>query len=92
MIVDIRKSPPTYGQWEVYILNEYNHHQLLVTKGFAHGFVTITPNCNVQYKVYEYCSKEHDDGIAFDDSVLSQKDTQHPTLAELDNPFVYGEI
>ena len=105
VLVDIRVGSPTYGQWEGHILSEYNHRQLLVPKGFAHGFVTLTPNCNVQYKVDEYYSKEHDGGIAFDDSaigiewpmpvdklVLSEKDIQHPTLAELDNPFIYGEI
>ncbi|MCI3028752.1 dTDP-4-dehydrorhamnose 3,5-epimerase [Desemzia sp. C1] len=105
VIVDIRKGSPTYGQWEGYILSEHNHRQLLVPKGFAHAFVTLTPNCHVQYKVDEYFSKENDGGIAFDDPalniqwpmpmnelVLSEKDTQHPTLAELDNPFVYGEI
>lgn len=105
VLVDIRVGSPTYGQWEGYILSEYNHRQLLVPKGFAHGFVTLTPNCNVQYKVDELYSKEHDGGIAFDDTeigivwpmpidklVLSDKDTKHPTLAELDNPFIYGEI
>ena len=69
------------------------------------GFVTLTPNCNVQYKVDEYYSPEHDGGIAFDDPaigiewpmpiekmILSDKDTKHPTLSELDNPFIYGEI
>jgi len=101
----MREGSPTYGKWEGYILSEDNHRQLLVPKGFAHGFVTLTPNCNVQYKVDEYYSKEHDGGIAFDDPaigiewpmpvdklVLSEKDTQHPTLAEFDNPFIYGEI
>ena len=102
VLVDIRKGSPTYGQWEGHILSEYNHRQLLVPKGFAHGFVTLTPNCNVQYKVDEYYSAEHDGGIAFDDPdiniewpmpmdklVLSDKDKVHPTLAELDNPFVW---
>ena len=105
VLVDIRKGSPTYGLWEGYILSEYNHRQLLVPKGFAHGFVTLTPNCNVQYKVDEYYSPEHDGGIAFDDPaigiewpmpiekmILSDKDTKHPTLSELDNPFIYGEI
>lgn len=105
VLVDMRVGSPTYGKWEGYILSEYNHRQLLVPKGFAHGFVTLTPNCNVQYKVDEYYSKENDGGIAFDDPaigiewpmpvdklVLSQKDTQHPTLAEFDNPFIYNEI
>ena len=105
VLVDMRVGSPTYGKWEGYILSEYNHRQLLVPKGFAHGFVTLTPNCNVQYKVDEYYSKENDGGIAFDDPaigiewpmpadklVLSEKDTLHPTLAEFDNPFIYGEI
>lgn len=104
VLVDIRKGSPTYGQWEGYILSEHNHRQLLVPKGFAHGFITLTPNCNVQYKVDEYYSAEHDGGIAFDDPtigivwpmstdslVLSDKDKTHPTLAELDNPFLYKE-
>lgn len=105
VIVDIREGSPTYGQWEGFILSEHNHRQLLVPKGFAHGFVTLTPNCNVQYKVDESYSAKHDGGIAFDDvelgikwpiqiekAILSDKDKQHPTLAEFDNPFVYGEI
>ena len=49
VIVDIRKGSPTYGQWEGYILSEHNHRQLLVPKGFAHGFVTLTPNVNFMY-------------------------------------------
>lgn len=105
VLVDMRVGSPTYGKWEGYILSEYNHRQLLVPKGFAHGFVTLTPNCNVQYKVDEYYSKENDGGIAFDDPavgiiwpmpidklVLSEKDMQHPTLAEFENPFIYGKI
>lgn len=104
VLVDIRVGSPTYGKWEGYILSEYNHRQLLVPKGFAHGFMTLTPNCNVQYKVDAYYSKEHDGGIAFDDpdigitwpmplekAILSEKDTKHPTLANFDNPFVWEE-
>lgn len=105
VLVDLRVGSPSYGKWEGYILSEYNHRQLLVPKGFAHGFMTLTPNCNVQYKVDELYSKEHDGGIAFDDKeisiewpmpldklVISEKDTKHPTLKAFDNPFVYGEI
>lgn len=105
VLVDLRLGSPTYGKWEGYILSEYNHRQLLVPKGFAHGFMTLTENCNVQYKVDELYSKENDGGIAFDDKeigivwpmpidklVISEKDTKHPTLEEFDNPFIYGEI
>lgn len=107
VIVDIRKGSPTYGQWEGYILSEYNHRQLLVPKGFAHGFVTLTPDVNFLYKCDNYYNAEADGGIAFDDpslgiewpiaidkAIMSEKDSKHPTLKEFEaeNPFVYGEI
>lgn len=104
VLVDIRKGSPTYGYWEGYILSEHNHRQLLVPKGFAHGFVTLTPNCNVQYKVDEYYSADHDAGIKYDDEdlniqwpmssdrlILSEKDKKHPALKEFKSPFIYGE-
>lgn len=107
VIVDIRKGSPTYGKWEGYLLSEFNHRQLLVPKGFAHGFVTLTPNVNFLYKCDNYYNAEADAGIAFDDpdlaiewpialdkAILSDKDKKHPTLKEfeVENPFVYGEI
>ena len=42
VIVDVRAGSPTYGEWEGYIISESNHRQLLVPRGFAHGFVTLT--------------------------------------------------
>jgi len=107
LIVDIRKGSPSYGQWEGYILSESNHRQLLVPKGFAHGFVTLTPNVNFLYKCDNYYNAQADAGIAFDDpdlaidwpiakaqAILSDKDQHHPTLKafEAENTFVYGEI
>lgn len=107
VIVDIRKGSPTYGQWEGYILSEANHRQLLVPRGYAHGFMTLTDNVNFMYKCDHYYSAENDGGIAFDDpdlgidwpmdlakAILSDKDRHHPTLKEFEaeNPFVYGEI
>lgn len=107
VIVDIRKGSPTYGKWEGYILSEANHRQLLVPKGFAHGFVTLTDNVNFLYKCDNYYNAEADGGIAFDDpdlaidwpinikkAILSEKDQHHPTLKEFsaENTFVYGEI
>ena len=104
VIVDIREGSPTYKQWEGFILSEYNHRQLLVPKGFAHGFVTLTPNCNVQYKVDEDYSQEHDDGIKYDDEtfdikwpisgeevILSDKDKEYVSFADFDNPFTWEE-
>lgn len=103
VLVDMRKGSPTYGKWEGYILSEFNHRQLLVPKGFAHGFCTLTRDVNVQYKVDELYSPEHDRGIAFDDpeigiswpmsvTILSEKDQKHPSLKESENNFVWGEI
>ena len=107
VIVDIRKGSPTYGKSEGYILSADNQRQLLVPKGFAHGFVTLTPNVNFLYKCDNYYNAEADAGIAFDDpalgidwpldlskAILSEKDKQHPTLAsfENENPFIYGTI
>ena len=104
VIVDIRKGSPTYKKWQGFILSEYNHRQLLVPKGFAHGFLTLTPNCNVAYKVDGYYNPEADRGIAFDDPelgidwpmskdhlILSDKDKKHPNLKDADLNFEYGK-
>ena len=61
--VDIRKGSPTYKKWVAVKLTEENKRQLLVPKGFAHGFVTLTDNVEVHYKVDEYYSPENDRGI-----------------------------
>lgn len=107
VIVDVRKGSPTYKQWEGYLLTASNHRQLLVPKGFAHGFVTLTDNVNFLYKCDNYYDAKADGGISFKDpelaidwpidldkAITSEKDAQQPTFAEFeqDNPFVYGEI
>jgi len=107
VIVDIRKGSPTYGKWESYILSEHNHRQLLVPKGYAHGFLTLTPNVNFLYKCDNYYSSEADGGISFSSpelainwpidverAITSDKDSNLPTFSEFEakNPFVYGEI
>ncbi|MGK4046668.1 dTDP-4-dehydrorhamnose 3,5-epimerase [Ligilactobacillus salivarius] len=107
VIVDLRKGSPTYKQWEGYILSESNHRQLLVPKGYAHGFVTLTDNVNFLYKCDNYYDAKADGGISFktpelnidwpidlDKAITSEKDANQPTLTEFekDNSFVYGEI
>ena len=107
VIVDVRAGSPTYKQWEGYILSASNHRQLLVPKGFAHGFVTLTDNVNFLYKCDGYYDAEADGGISFktpelnidwpidfDQAITSEKDANQPTFTEFekDNPFVYSEI
>lgn len=98
VILDIRKSSPTFGQWVGVILSEYNKRQLLVPKGFAHGFCTLVPDTQVLYKVDEYYSPEHDCGILWNDPALqidwpvsepqlSDKDQRHPLFADAEMNF-----
>lgn len=93
VVVDIRQKSPTYGGWLGAILSADNHRQLLVPKGFAHGFCTISPNTTVFYKVDNYYSPDHERGILWCDPqldikwpvtspILSKKDQESATLAD----------
>ncbi len=95
--VDMRKDSPTFGKWEAFVLNEFNKHQLLIPKGFAHGFCTLESHTHVMYKVDEYYNKEHDRGIMWNDPtlniswptskvVLSEKDKAHPSWEDIQIP------
>lgn len=93
VVVDIRRSSPTFGRWVSVELSDEKWNQLLVPKGFAHAFVTLTGNAEVLYKVTDYYSAEHDRSIRWDDPqiaidwpvpsnelILSEKDRKAPYL------------
>ena len=100
--VDIRKGSPTFGKHVAVELSEQNKRQMLVPRGFAHGFVVLEDDTIFVYKVDNYYSPENDRGLAFDDVSLaidwivdkeqlqlSQKDTRQPTLNQAEF-FDYG--
>lgn len=100
--VDIRVGSPTYGQWFGVELTAGNGKQLLVPKGFLHGFVTRAPDTEIVYKCTDYYAPECDGAVRFDDpamgivwgfdragAVLSAKDRAAPLLADFVSPFVY---
>ena len=97
--VDIRKGSPSYGAWFGIELSAENGKQLLVPKGFLHGFVTRVPDTEVIYKCTDYYAPECDGAVAWDSCgidwefdgtpVLSEKDAAAPTLADFDSPFVW---
>ena len=98
--VDIRKGSPTYGKWVSEILSEKNHNSLLVPKGFAHGFVVLSEEADVIYKVDEEYSPENDRGLIWNDPtvavkwplekpIVSKKDNEQTHLESIDNNFVY---
>ncbi|WP_068615131.1 dTDP-4-dehydrorhamnose 3,5-epimerase [Paenibacillus tuaregi] len=98
VFVDLRKDSATYGEWRSVILTAYNHRQVLIPKGFAHGLYTLVPHTEVLYKVDEFYSKEHDRGILWNDPqlnipwpgstvILSDKDKVHPLWADAEFDF-----
>ncbi|RXZ01502.1 dTDP-4-dehydrorhamnose 3,5-epimerase [Fictibacillus sp. S7] len=101
--VDIRKGSPSYGKWFGIELSAENKKQLLIPKGFAHGFMTLTSNVEVQYKVDELYAPDCDRGIIWNDPaigiewpiditpVLSEKDQKAPILEKAYNNFVVGD-
>ena len=69
--VDLRKSSPTFGKHITEELSDKNKVQLFVPKGFAHGFVVLSENAVISYKVDNYYSPSHERGILFNDEELN---------------------
>jgi dTDP-4-dehydrorhamnose 3,5-epimerase len=102
--VDIRRGSPTYGEVVTQELSAENFKQMLVPKGFLHGFMTLEDDCLVAYKVTDYYDGASDGSVhwlseelAIDwpyrggDVVLSEKDKAAPSFGVFESPFVYEE-
>lgn len=96
--VDLRKNSSTYGMWKSFELTEKNYLMLFIPRGFAHGFCTLCPGTEVQYKVDNLYAPQYDSGIRWDDPtlsikwpvnkpILSSKDLSLPFLKEINSPF-----
>jgi dTDP-4-dehydrorhamnose 3,5-epimerase len=68
--VDLREESPTYGQWYSILLSAENKRQLLVPRGFAHGYIVLSDTAEFCYKCDNFYSKEHEGGLRYDDPVL----------------------
>lgn len=101
--VDIRKNSPTFGKYVGIELSDENKYQLLIPKGFAHGFVVLSEYAIVNYKCDQFYKPEADRGILFNDpsigidwkipfdqAIVSAKDNVLPLLKDAEVNFVYG--
>lgn len=94
VVVDIRKSSPTFGKWIGTMLSAESKRQLWIPAGFAHGFVATSEAAEVLYKTTDYWASEHERCIAWNDPALgiewpidgpplmSDKDRQGRLLAD----------
>lgn len=96
--VDLRHDSPTYKQWVAVEISEENKKQLLIPRGFGHGFVTLTDHVEFLYKADNYYAPEADGGIRWNDPdiavdwgiehpILSEKDTKNPFLKDIEPVF-----
>jgi len=95
VVVDLRRSSPTFGEHEAIQLDDVQHRQIFVPVGFAHGFVVLSDVADVTYKVSSVYDPNTEAGLAWDDPglaiqwgttspIVSARDRGNPTLSELE--------
>ena len=101
VVVDLRRGSSTYGRHASVEISADDGQQVYIPVGFAHGFLTITDDVLVMYKVSDYYAPACDSGIRWDDSdiavpwptaidlIISEKDSRLPRLAQFNSPFAY---
>jgi dTDP-4-dehydrorhamnose 3,5-epimerase len=93
--VDVRYGSPTFGHCASVILSARNHRQLIIPRGFAHGFCVLSDSALFAYKCDNYYSPEHENGIVWNDPdiaipwpvkdpILSNRDSQFPFLRQIE--------
>lgn len=102
IVVDLRKGSPSYGKLLSIELSAENKIQLLIPKGFAHGFSVLSETAEVLYKCDSFYHKESEAGIIYNDPsldidwkipaaemIISEKDLKNPLFANCKNNFVF---
>lgn len=93
--IDLRDGSPTYGTWEACELSEDNQKMFYLPEGFAHGFQTLVPNCELQYFMGEFFAPEANVGIRWDDPTIGIAwPIPNPTFSDKDNawPFLKDAV
>lgn len=99
--VDLREGSPTFKKWISVELSADNFRQLLIPRGFLHGFITLSDNVEFSYKTDNYYNNEADRNIIWNDMeinidwgikdpIVSEKDSKAPRLCDSDIDFRYN--
>ena len=100
VVVDLRRSSPTFGKWQGFTLTGERKEQLYIPCGFAHGFCVLSETALFQYKCTDKYSPESEHGIMWNDPTLaipwpvhepliSDKDTKHPRFKDLSGELLF---
>jgi len=93
VFIDLRKGSPTFGQWDSINLSAGNKKMIYIPRGFAHGFCTLTENCEILYKMDNYYAPNSESSIRWDDPdvginwpmnnpIISEKDLKAKSFRE----------